>query len=896
MKLLFYTVISWFLLTVSSTTYASHIVGGEIYYDYLGNNQYRVFLALYRDCASTGAAYDSPLILGIFDSNNNPVMEVSMPFPGSTVLPIVFNNPCVTAPSGICTERAIYTTVITLPPIAGGYTLSYVRCCRGPNVTNLVNPDDTGITLTTHIPGSGNNLYIDSSPRFTNYPPLVICNNENLNFDHSATDPDGDSLSYMLITPYAGGNSVNPLPSPVPQPPYGLVIWNGSNNQNAPLGPGSTTTINPVTGQLFVDANLTGLYVVGIRVTEWRNGVAIGSTTRDFLFRVVNCIIQLSADVTPQEQTPGFVSYCNGLSFTFDNQSFGASSYAWDFGVAGITTDVSTAFEPTYTFPQPGTYHVMLIANPGWPCTDTTYVDLKLENPFDLDFTFQDSTCFIDNTLDFAGFEIHGNPNVNYKWNFGPNATPDSAFTQTVTNVSFSSAQNNVVTLVGTYSFCYDSITKPIFFYDKPVPVSDFPVGHECQGFTQTFINNSQGATSYSWDFGDPSTTTDVSNANSPTYTYPGPGSYIVTLIANSGPNCSDTSYNTINVYEDLTVGFTNNDSLCITDPNFNFVGNVSGPSITTYLWNFGPGATPASATTLNVPTVNFGSAGQIPVTLTVSFLGCSESFTKDVFVFGLPTAGFEIDPELKCEPYPAQFINTSSYNLPLLYFWNFGDGGTSTDENPYHIYQNEGLYSVTLTVISTAGCVDTISVYAPDFMLIRPKPDAAFTINRDYVTICDSKIVFTDQSQGGSYVLYDFDDLGAGSDEWNPEHTYYTDGMHYPRQILTTEYGCTDTAYAKITVEPFTVYVPNTFTPDGNTVNNYFYPQLWLDPVEWNMKIYDRWGELVFESSDWTEQWDGTYKGFYCKDGVYSYIIRYVSCAPWADAEYITGHVNLLR
>lgn len=896
MRSLHYCLLFWSLILLSPTAYSSHIVGGEIYYDYLGNNQYRVFLAIYRDCASTGAQYDSPLVLGIFDSNNNPVTEVSIPFPGSNVLPIVFTNPCVTAPSGICTERAIYTTVITLPPSPGGYTLAYQRCCRGPNVTNLVNPDDTGLTLSTRIPGTPNNNYIDSSPRFSNYPPLVICNNENLVFDHSATDPDGDSLSYMLITPYAGANSINPLPSPVPSPPYGLVIWNGSNNQNAPLGPGSTTTINPVTGQLFVDANLTGLYVVGIRVTEWRNGVIIGQTTRDFLFRVVNCIVQLSANVTDQENTPGFVSYCNGLSFTFDNQSFGATSYAWDFGVAGITTDVSTAFEPTYTFPQPGTYNVMLIANPGWPCTDTAYVQLLLDNPFDIDFTFLDSTCFKDNTLDFSGFETHGNPSVNYKWNFGPNATPDSAFVQNVPNVSFSSAQNNTVTLVATYNACYDSITKPIFFYDKPVPVSDFPVGHECQGLTQTFINNSQGATTYQWDFGDPSTTTDVSNSMSPTYTYPGPGTYTITLIANSGPNCSDTSYNTLNVYEELMVGFTNNDSLCITNNDFNFVGNVSGPAITTYLWDFGPNSSPTSATSLNVNDVTFSVSGQIPVTLTASFLNCSKSFTNNVYVFGLPTAGFTIDPEVKCEPYPAQFINTSSYELPLLYSWNFGDGNTSSLENPLHVYPFAGQYSVTLTVISTAGCVDTLTVYQPDLILVHPKPQAGFTVDRDLVTICDSKVVFTDQSQGAVSVFYDFDDLNAGSDLWNPHHVYYTDGMHYPHQYVFTEFGCSDTARVKIIVEPFTVYVPNTFTPDGNTVNNYFSAQLWLDPVEWNMKIYNRWGELVFESYDWTEQWDGTYKGLACKEGMYTYVIRYVSCAPWADAEYITGHVNLLK
>ena len=135
------------------------------------------------------------------------------------------------------------------------------------------------------------------------------------------------------------------------------------------------------TGALFVDANLLGLYVVGIRVNEWRNGVIINSTTRDFLFRVVNCVVALSAEINTQENSPGFLGYCNGLSFTFDNLSWGATTYSWDFGVTGTSNDVSAAFEPTFTYPAPGTYPVMLVANPGWPCTDTATINVTVNNP-----------------------------------------------------------------------------------------------------------------------------------------------------------------------------------------------------------------------------------------------------------------------------------------------------------------------------------------------------------------------------------------------------------------------------------------------------------------------------------------------------------------------------------
>lgn len=110
------------------------------------------------------------------------IQDLSVPFPGSVILPLDFNNPCATPPNNICVQRAIYTVVVTLPPTPGGYTVSYQRCCRGPNISNLINPDDAGLTLTTHVPGSETAITNNSSPRFNNYPPILLCNNEEKNY------------------------------------------------------------------------------------------------------------------------------------------------------------------------------------------------------------------------------------------------------------------------------------------------------------------------------------------------------------------------------------------------------------------------------------------------------------------------------------------------------------------------------------------------------------------------------------------------------------------------------------------------------------------------------------------------------------------------------------------
>lgn len=879
--------------------FASHIVGGEIYYDYLGNNQYRFYIIVYRDCFSTGAAFDNPLSLGVFATTSNAmVQDVTIPFPGSVTLPIIFDNPCVVTPPNICTERAIYTTVLTLPPIAGGYTVSYQRCCRGPNVTNLINPDDTGLTWEIHIPGPTNNEHINSSPRFTNYPPLALCNNVNLNFDHSATDPDGDSLSYALVTPNSGATPANPMPQPPPSPPYGLVTWAAGVNAAQPLAGGSTTTINPVTGQLFVDANFLGLFVVGIRVYEWRNGVIINATTRDFLFRVVNCVVQLEADINEQETTPGFVSYCNGLSFTFDNLSWGGNSYQWNFGDPTTTSDVSTSFEPTYTYPAPGTYTATLIVNPGSPCTDTATVELLLDNPFDVNFNFTDLQCENDNSFDFTSFGT-GLAGSAYTWNLGANASIPNATTPNVNNVVFSNSLTHSVFLKAERGFCKDSITKTVTLLPAPSSIIDFDANQGCQGLTQTFQNGSVNAATYSWDFGVIPINSDTSNAIEPTYIFPGPGNYTITLIATTAQGCKDTIQEDIAVIEPLTVSVSHPDSLCITDNSFDFVGTVTGPPGTQLLWNFGSAASPSSATTVNVNDVVFSQPGPHPISLSVSFSNCIEIANSQVFLFREPIISFKALDTVGCEPFLVQFVNNSVSDSPPIYTWTFGDGtSNSSTTAPNHTYQNAGQYSINLQMITDKGCIDTLNQLRFGYITVNPTPIAGFSVDRVKVDICEAEVNFSDESFGGNQYLYLFDDgdTSTSSSVQNPTYTYMYGGTHYPTQIVTNEFLCSDTARLQIIVEPMVVFVPNTFTPDGNLFNNVFEAKMAFPPIEWEMTIYNRWGEEIWKTTDYEDYWDGTYKSKMMQDGIYTYKIKYIPCGILNDEILITGHVNLIR
>ncbi len=883
-------------VTSSLTLKASHIVGGDIYYDYLGNYNYRFYVTLYRDCASNGASFDDPLSLAVFvQGSTTPVQQLLVPFPGSVVLPLQFNNPCGTAPSGVCTEKAIYTIVVNLPPINGGYTITYQRCCRGPAITNLVSPDNTGLTLSTHIPGLETGFYANSSPRFKNFPPLLLCNNDQLIFDHSATDPDGDVLVYSLVTPLAGADAITPAPAPPPAPPYYPVTWSNGFSASSPLGLGSNTLINSNTGLLTSSPQTLGLFVVGIRVQEFRNGVLIGQTVRDFLFKVLNCNIILSANLPAQEELSSFVSYCQGLTVDFENNSFGGSTYKWDFGVDGITTDVSNQFTPSYTYPAPGTYNATLVVNPGQPCTDTANMIIKVNNEFTVYYETVDSICYEGNRFDFYAQTI-GATAQTYNWNFGPNASVSSESTENVLGVTFNTSGFIPITIEANYEDCNASYTENIYIFPEPVAGIQLPNEYECQGLTIDFGNLSTGSLTYQWDFGVLTTNADTSSQPAPSYTFPEGGTYNVTLIGSSVGTCKDTTSASITVYELLSISFTHNDSLCITDNNVWFDGTMTGPSFTQYAWNFGPDATPAMSSDLDVNNVVFNSPGIHNITLTAWFNNCYKYESDQLFIFRAPSVDFSDLPGPRCIPATVQFENLSSADTPMYYTWSFGDGNNSKDENPIHIFENAGSYSIGLEVITTEGCVDTLYMLKQDFITVHPSPTSQFKVSPEVTNVCNDLIQFTDEAVGANQYFYWFDDSISFSMEQNPIHNYQSSGTIYPMQIAVNEYGCRDTSYQKLEIEPFSIYIPNSFTPDGDDFNNEFNGFFGLDVYEWELTIYNKWGELIYQTNDPQYGWDGSLHGVIMPQGIYAYRLKYVSCDKPAGWQMIIGHVNLLR
>jgi gliding motility-associated-like protein len=498
-------------------------------YEYIGNDQYIIRLTVYRDCSpNVTTGYDNPAFVGIFQASNGAFLqEIDMTFTGSTQLVPNFNVPCGTAPTNVCVETTTYIDTLTLPPIAGGYVISYQRCCRNASIINIQDPSNTGATYVAKIPDIS--LAANSNPVITNPPPVYACANLPLNLDFSATDKEGDSLVYSICAPFDGADPLAPQPTPDQFTLTNFVIWGNGYSLSNVMGGSPAITINPQTGLITGTPITIGQFVFAVCVDEYRNGVLISTTKRDMQLNVVDCqITVISAFTTPQ-------GTC-GNDVNFANSSAGATSYSWDFGVPNLTNDTSNVFEPTYTYPGPGTYTVTLIAQDpnGAACNDTLQVTITVQTPYVVDAGPDASFC---SGLGATIGPIGNLPNTTFSWS---PATNLSSTTAQNPQASPSQTTTYVVTATNAQG-CTDTDSVTVFIGQFPPSVVDTALTADCNGWHLTLSTPTIDTSSYNvtWTF-----TLDTAVFNGPQVTrdfnFGDTTSVIVYLIDPNG-GCSDT-------------------------------------------------------------------------------------------------------------------------------------------------------------------------------------------------------------------------------------------------------------------------------------------------------------------------------------------------------------------
>ncbi|MBI2720635.1 MAG: PKD domain-containing protein [Bacteroidetes bacterium] len=673
----------FFLAFINGHIFAKHIVGGEIIYDALGGNNYKITLKVYRDCFSTGAAFDGlpntngavlPAILTVYEAGGVLNSTYDLGVPVITNIPPSINNPCIQAPGGICVEEGIYTYTLNLPPKAGGYYLVYQRCCRNGTILNLVVPDSQGSTYYTFIPGP-EVVATNSSPRYKNFPPIFICNNLPFTFDHSATDPDGDQLVYSLCPPFLGLDQSCPglngsgtCPVAAPPPPYQNVNYSSTYSGTYPIASNPAFSINPSTGLLTGTPNLIGQFVVSICVQEFRNGVLINTHYRDFQFNVVSCIVQVASIFADQPVK------CQGSTITFTNQSFGnlgGLTYAWDFGVLPLSNDTSRAVNPTYTYQDTGKYTVTLIANPGKPCSDTMKKVVYVYPLLDIKFPKQAKQCLKGNSFTFTTQGMY-TPQAAFLWDFTSAATPSTSSVKNPGPIIYTQPGKYFVKLVAKQYGCIDSFIDSVRVIPRPISkINNLPLT-QCNPAKVAFSNGSSSVLplTYQWLFSNGN----ISSEFQPVQIFSPAGIYSATLIVTTSSVCVDTSMSAVN---NITVnpapmaGFTFSPQITtIFDPEISFL-NASSGDVTNWQYNFGDGSGSVYPNELHV----YQEPGEYSVTQIVNNqFNCFDTIKHSVkilpeFRFWIPNT-FTPDDNLLNDYFMPVAIGTLNYEFDIFTRW----------------------------------------------------------------------------------------------------------------------------------------------------------------------------------------------------------------------------------
>lgn len=714
---------------------------------------------------------------------------------------------------------------------------------------------------------------------------------------------------------------------------------------------------------------------------------------------VHDCADSLEYVLTVSDVVPGFfqdtVSTCkyNGITFSDTSKTSvgGITNWEWDFGDG--TPKVLGVKNPVHMYNSAGNFDVELIAIDVNGCSDTikkpSFVTiyalptLSFQGdvltgcaPLDVNFT-ETATASAPETVDIWNWNfgdgnillIEDNKDGTYTWTYNGVVTDPASPSKSPLHTYLLRGNYNVSLTITDSKGCDTTITK-VNYIVPTHPYADFTVvATSCDYNPVVFTNNSTGATSYDWNFGDLSP---INHAISPTYTYTvaNDANLTVTLRAIDGNGCDSIITKPITIKHPVADFFAENTIIeCYSKAPYPKFHSTCSPSIVSLLWTFEDPKNPfANTSIIDTPVYIYKGPGIFDVTLrAIDDFGCVDTEIKtDYMDVGGPDGTFTFSPIVACAPAEITYTavataNTTKYNYywgdgnlvedsplsvntftyvdgqvytPAVVFeddngcssqvktapdnltiyesnpdfsaditfscmdttvqftdesiasdfitgwnWEFGDGTTSTLQNPTHDYV-KGLYDVTLTTTVANFC--DFPVTKPQFIKVYQTPIASFTITTNPSSILKT-VIFTNTSDTlGSPTTWLWD-LGNGKED-STTHTsnFYIDHGTFPIMLTAyTDPQCVDTALIDLIIDDF-FYVPNAFTPDNDGINDVYLGGLNLDLV-----IVNRWGQTLYEG---TAGWDGTHDGNKVSPGTYFYVITL------PNGDVYKGPVTLIR
>ncbi len=957
------------LITQFSNLMAGHILGVEMNYICLGGNSIEIELVLYRNCLSNSDgqqwANDPESYIFIQDSNGDYITiggDQSILVPKTSTVDIDPNvdDVCVSGIPENCVEKQIFSKTVNISPIEGGYTIIWQRCCRTALIENIVVPDNTGTTYELFVPHYPGSNCDNSSPVFNEVPPLVICADYPQYFDYSATDADGDSLVYVLCDPLYGADTNCPQPGSCTNIPYdyGVTTWEaGYSTQNQLGNSANPMTVNPQTGLLTVFPDETGYYVTTVCVEEYRDGVLIGTSKRDFTFIVTNCDIVSavpSSDAIPIGDGLYTLTDCDSYTVNFENVSVGASSYLWDFGDLTTTTDVSTLTDPSYIYPDTGSYVIRLIANPNETCTDTAFLTLNLyPGEYNVDFAINGDLC-AGSAIDFTDESyIEIGEILAWDWDFGDGTVlSDQDPTHTFTEPGL------YPVLLSTYSDLGCEAVHSMVLYVEASPEVVITTSDPCGGgaieFTATPVDGN-AIYNYQWTFNNAIASNNEDEAVA-TASFD-VGSYNVNLLVSSLNGCAKSYDYPISIYPDFSVSAGQDISYCLGETGQLNASLTDGNPNVDYLIDWSPMAGLSENGTFN-PIVN--------VSQTTDYLfaisdpnGCTHTDIVTVTVNPLPSLQLAEDTTLCSGQSAVLALGIDNQTNTVLWYPPTGLN-SDTLINPIATPLISTNYTVTATNTFSCTATSQIQVDVQESILPMPLVDAEICLgetatlstngglyyewssNVDPAMINSASVTVSPEStttysviisndcfdsiQEATITVHELPIVNAGEDvlinlgestqligstdatqyAWTPITNLNDATILNPTSdpetnttytlTATSDQGCVnaDDVYVEVN-NIFDILVPTAFSPNGDGVNDFFgVVTKGMKSIE-KVQVYNRWGELLYDGSGLDFRWDGNLNGVPQEIGVYVYHISGTALGE-GKTVFKKGNLTLIR
>jgi gliding motility-associated-like protein len=822
-------------------------------------------------------AWNNPALI-----STNPTLTVTSP--GNYTVSLTAANGCVGTATQSITQNIIppaaaiippntnqltcTTTSITLTATGGGtYSWSNGSAVVGTSAALVVTSPGTytvtvtgtnGCTATASSVITQNNTVPIAG---INPPSSTVLNCLTTSINLTATG--GGNYSWSNGTSLVGSSATLSVNAPGT---YTVTITTANGCSSTAVQTITQDILTPIasitnTSNLTVlDCNTPQILLTGVGGTNasWSNGSSVVSnlanltvsTAGTYTYTGTNangCFDTESITITfSPNANPTFnqiAAICENGSFTLPTTSTNNIQGTWSPAPNFATTT-------TYTF-QP---NAGLCANTStMTITVHPYPALSLQN---------DTICNGQNTTITSTVNLTGGT---YNW------TPTNANTSSIT---VSPSATTSYQLIYSLNGCADTSSSEIFV--KPVSLPQTSNQTICAGQTAELIATAPiSGGSFAWSTTQVNDTILVSPMISTNY------SVVYDL-----NGCLSTPVNAIVTVNPVPTLGVNNSTICAgNNAIITAVPNLPGG---TFYWG-NPGVVGGASQTIS-------PMNDTTISVSYSLNGCSSSnVVSTITVNPLPVASFSADVTQGCNPLSVHF--SADDNTNTSYSWSTSNGLNASGDQATMLFQMNGGFDVSLTA-NLNGCTVTETLF--NYIQVDNYPIAAFEPSSNLFTEPDQTIYFMNNSLGAASYIWDFGD-GGNSNEEGPSHTFSDNEMGFDIQLTAiSTLGCADTSHYFIGYDPGLVYyIPNSFTPDGDQFNQTFNPifTTGIDNYNYNLYVYNRWGEIIFESKDPSIGWDGSIgtEGNDCEAGVYTYQI-FIKIPNFDERKMIIGQVNLIR